>query len=127
MWWKIYFWIYTVIMVLGIIGLFSVLSSFAFVDIVSYILNIVLYVGLYGYVFKKRILEPKWWSIVFWINAVGWTLSIVDWFLLNRQLENALPFLKSGLSLSSGDLLFAVLSSLPALYAVRLLASSKKK
>ncbi len=114
-------------MVLGIIGLFSVLSSFAFVDIVSYILNIVLYVGLYGYVFKKRILEPKWWSIVFWINAVGWTLSIVDWFLLNRQLENALPFLKSGLSLSSGDLLFAVLSSLPALYAVRLLASSKKK
>jgi len=54
LWWKIYFWVYTIIIALGIIGIFSLFSTLLIADWVSIILNFLFYLGLYAYVFKKK-------------------------------------------------------------------------
>lgn len=124
MWWKVYFWIYTVLMILGVISLFFVFSPFTFADWIGTILNIAVYLGLYAYVFnKKDILETKWWTIIFWANLVSWTEALLDLYILNGAIEKALPFLKSGQIMTDANIISSVVISLPALYATYLLGS----
>lgn len=131
MWWKIYFWVYTVFMVLGVIGILLWISKLTVSDWISFVLGILLYIGLYAFVFRKKVFETNWLVAIFWSNALLIALAVLDWFVLNRQIEQAIPFLQSGIPVSETDMLIGILISLPALYAVYLLSypkkSSKKK
>lgn len=127
-WWKVYFWVYTVLIALGIIFMLFSFSTLTIVDWVSIILNAAICLGVYAYAFnKKDLLEVKWWAIIFWGNAIYLVISLLDFYILNKAIENALPFLKSSFSFSSASIIFGVAISLPALYATYLLGNTKAK
>lgn len=126
MWWKIYFWFFTVF---TIIGLFSLLqySPLAIGDIVVVILNIVLIVGLYAFVFKKYIFSPRIWKIIFWIIIIFLVETFLELYVLPKDfVNNYLSFLKSNMPFSESDALLGWLISLPILYAIYKLSTKDK-
>ncbi len=123
-WWNIYFCIYTVIMVFATIGFFVSFSSLKLGDWIGIILFISLYLSTYAYVFnKKSILETKWWATIFWVNIILLVEGLLDLYILNGAIENALPFLKSGLTVTNNEVILNTLLTLPALYATYLLGN----
>lgn len=116
MWWKIYFWIYLVIIAFGLIGLVSQISKASLGDWISLINNLVLLFGLFVYVFNKQ----NYYSLknVFLVNLILLVVFTIDYFLFSENLLGSiLPSLKSGLGLGQGEVLFGVIASLPLIYA----------
>ncbi len=59
-WWKIYFWIITVLSFLGMTSLLSMEGS-GIVDYVQFILLAFASAGLFGFVYLKKIFIPGFW------------------------------------------------------------------
>ena len=117
MWWKIYFWI---LFILTTIGLFPILqyAPFKIADIISVLLNLVLVVATYTYVYKKRVLQRKQWKIILWIVIFLFIEEMLELYVLPKDfIATLLPFWKSSFPFSSGERLFSWLMSLPAVYA----------
>lgn len=116
MWWKIYFWIYLVITAFGLVILVSQISKLSLGDWISTINNVVLVFGSYVYVFKKQNFSS--WKNIFLVNLILLAIFMVDYFLFSENLLGTiLPSLKSNLGLGQGEIIFAVISSLPVIYA----------
>lgn len=118
MWWKAYFWIYSL---LTLIGLFSLLeyAPLFFVDFVGILLNLVFVFALYNYTFKKKIGDKKYWYILFWISVFLFLEEIIElYFLPSGFIASFMPFLKSNVPLSLTGRLFSWLMSAPAVFAL---------
>jgi len=119
MWWKIYFWIYLAILAFGIVGIVSQISKLSLGDWVSTINNVVLLFGSYVYIFNKQNFFS--WKNIFLVNLILFAIFMVDYFLFSENLLGSiLPSLKSNLGLGQGEIIFAVfavIASLPTIYA----------
>lgn len=123
--WKIYFWAYLVINVFGIFALLK-FSPLGLIDIIGVLLSVVLFLGLYSYVFKKKILDGKTWKILFWVVIFLLAEEILEIYVLPKDfLQNAFPILKSSLPIDKGESLFSWLISVPAVYSMYKLSSQK--
>ncbi len=74
---------------------------------------------------KKDLLEAKWWAIIFWANIILLAVVLVDSYLVNGAISNALPFLNSGRKVTNTEVIITIIISLPALYATYLLSKGK--
>lgn len=125
MWWKIYFWIYIVISVIGVIGLTQLISNFAFGDWIGFAQSILLVIGLYSYLFNKKVFSKKVWMIIYWVTVISWVQTLLDVFVLSGMIENLLPFLKMNTPITTTDAVISIAISIPALLAIYRLGSKK--
>ena len=80
-WWKIYFFIITLLSFVGMTS-FLLSESVGIVDYIEALLLLIATVGLFGYAFSKKVLFPKFWVpfLVFYLVAglIYEPLSSVD-------------------------------------------------
>jgi hypothetical protein len=127
MWWKIYFGITLVEALLNILGLFTAPGIHIFTQIVVILLFLVAVVGLYGYIYRKKI-----FSHIFWQYFLGIYLLIDIVYLIYSAIPNApvISFL-SFLTIYKPDnysfieAIFGVAIDIPLLYALYQLTKEK--
>ena len=67
--WKMYFVLFVCLNVLGVGILFSE-ENFGIIEIIDLPMTIISIIGLYGYVFSKRIHKQSFWFSFFWVYLV---------------------------------------------------------
>ena len=75
--WKMYFVLFVCLNVLGVGILFSE-ENFGIIEIIDLPMTLISIIGLYGYVFSKRIHKQSFWFSFFWVYLV---FSFVSPFL----------------------------------------------
>ena len=75
--WKMYFVLFVCLNVLGVGILFSE-ENFGIIEIIDLPMTLISIIGLYGYVFSKRIHKQSFWFSFFWVYLV---FSFVNPFL----------------------------------------------
>ncbi len=126
-WWKTYFWVNFVILILGLFGLIEN-APLKFIDLFGLGLNIVLLFGLYSFVFGKKLFSASIWNITFWIATVLNIEALLEIYVLPKPfIDQYLWFLKSSIAISPSWILFGILFMLPNLYAIYQLGQEKQK
>ena len=118
MWWKAYFWIVAILIILGLFApvLFpGEAQKFTLIDWVGIILSVPSLAGLFAFVYKKEFLNRQQWKLVFWVTIV------VDAFYLfysSLPVKDIVPeFLR--VSTTSGiESVLSLAFELPILYAL---------
>ncbi len=117
MWWKAYFWIIAILIMLGLFGpvLPGEALKFTLIDWVGIILSVPSLAGLFAFVYKKEFLNRQQWKLVFWVTIV------VDAFYLfysSLPVKDIVPeFLR--VSMTSGiESVLSLAFELPVLYAL---------
>ena len=67
--WKMYFVLFVCLNVLGVGILFSE-ENFGIIEIIDLPMTLISIIGLYGYVFSKRIHKQSFWFSFFWVYLV---------------------------------------------------------
>ncbi|HSX09777.1 MAG TPA: hypothetical protein VLF93_06505 [Candidatus Saccharimonadales bacterium] len=68
--WKIYFWVYIVVLILALIDIFTIrLKQLNIFILVYHLWLLVQLVGLFSYTFSKKIIASQFWKYFFWINV----------------------------------------------------------
>jgi len=123
--WKIYFWIYTVLTVLGFLFLLPQLPIFNLMDYEGIIEGIFIILGLYSYIYKKKFLSKNNWRAIFYFIAIIWVIQLIAY-------ANAIPLLTPYISIfklntisTYNEVIFGVFFSLPALYVIYKLSQEK--
>lgn len=120
MWWKIYFWIITILILIGVFwGELTVFYN-AF-DWIAIILGIPSLVGLFAFVYKKPISTGQIWKVIFWLTIV---LDAYYLFYASTPVKDIVPiFLRPSVTSSNPiEALIGVVLELPILYALYQLA-----
>ena len=90
--WKIYFWLLVCLTVLGSGVTFSE-ENFGIIEIIDLPMTLISIIGLYGYVFSKRIYTQSFWFFFFWVYLVFCfvypVLSDIDIFVNDPELSTA--------------------------------------
>lgn len=122
MWWKIYFWIYTILTVPGIIFIYGKLSEWLLVDALEVGTSIAAILALYSYVYKKKIFSRSVWQIFFWVSVASSTIEILYKYTAFNFLSS---LLESRMVTSGQEILLGIALSLPIYYAAYQLAYKK--
>jgi len=64
--WKMYFFFITFLSIIAFISLYYD-KNFGTVEVISIVLSLPATIGLFGYIFRKKILTPNIWNIFFFI------------------------------------------------------------
>ena len=67
--WKIYFWLLVCLIYLGTKLTFSE-ENLAVIEVIDIFMTVIATIGLYGYVFSKRIHKQSFWFSFFWVYLV---------------------------------------------------------
>lgn len=122
--WKIYFWAYTILTLIGLIFVYGRKSSWAFVDFLDVLSSVIIVFAVYSYVYKKEMFTQKFWDISLKLMIVSTILEILYKFT-NFNLLSSL--LESREVTNGQDVLIGLIISLPALYALQQLGRLTKK
>ena len=117
MWWKAYFWIITILIMLGLFGpvLPGEALKFTLIDWVGIILSVPSLVGLFAFVYKKEFLNRQQWKLVFWVTIV------VDAFYLfysSLPVKDIVPEFLRVSTISGIESVLSLAFELPILYAL---------
>lgn len=118
-WLKIYFWFYLIYSLLALIGLIAIIlhltptSSTALrfdLDIGECYLQLILLLGLFSFVYKKKLWAKKYWLIFFYMTVILWIFPEIVWSFgdINAQLTFSDIILN----------IFAGILDLPSFYAI---------
>ncbi len=94
MWWKIYFWLTIVEVFIAAFSIFIAPGDHIFTQIVMDMLFFVAIIGLYGYVFQKRILTKLFWQYFFGIYILTDILYLIYAAAPHAPLISSLVFLE---------------------------------
>lgn len=125
-WWKIYFWAFLVLSIIGSFALFQYLP-FGLVDVLAILLNIILLLTLYSYILEKKVLSVNNWKILLWVMVVLLIEELVELFIFPDLLSKVFPLLDSNIPSTTENRLLGVLISLPAIYAAYKLSLKSSK
>lgn len=77
--WKFYFWFYIIFSFIGLFGFygFAKSDSIKFGDVLGIINSVVAGIGLYSYVYKKKIFSMNFWRVIFWLSMINFILEIL--------------------------------------------------
>src|SRR3989344_1856396 len=122
MWWKAYFWIVAILIILGLFApvLFpGETQKFTLIDWVGIILSVPSLAGLFAFVYKKEFLNRRQWKLVFWVTIV---IDAFYLFYSSLPVKDIVPeFLR--VSTTSGiESVLGLAFELPILYALYQLA-----
>lgn len=123
--WKIYFFI------IGFVILFSayyklVVTSFGILDLINVVVELILLVGAYSYIFQKKLLSSKNWQLVFkgLLIFVGFNILYQIW---PSNYVGNFSLLNGALWTNIFAYLFVLVFYLPLYYAVYQLSLAGKK
>ncbi len=125
MWWKIFLWINIVLAVFATLGLAVTKNSFW--DVFGVANFIIVIVGLYAFIYRKKVFSEIFWLFMFWFN-IAYDI-IYSFYVLapNDPLLKNFSFLVSG-ELPNKFLIMAFsLLDIPLLYAIYQLAKPAGK
>lgn len=124
--WKIYFWVFTVLTILGGLAVFT--KPMALIDWINAPFNLILIAGLYFYAYKKKVDQSKW-KIIFWVSMVYWGINAAYELILPVSIKSQLNFLESAAfkDYSMMSMLIGFLAILPALYTLYKLSNQPLK
>jgi cellulose synthase/poly-beta-1,6-N-acetylglucosamine synthase-like glycosyltransferase len=80
--WKIYFWIMTFISLGVILNTIRYITSGNPTNVGDYlivVIYVILLLGLYSYVFSKKVLNARAWKLIFWLHVI---YSVAPFFFL---------------------------------------------
>lgn len=118
MWWKIYFWIFTLLTCIGLLVYLGYLP-WGVSEVLSVFVSVVTVLAAYSYIYKKNVLKQSYWNILWWIMLVLVIESLIEvLFLPKGFIENIIPFWKSKLPMGSGEIIFSWIVSAPSFYAL---------
>jgi len=118
MWWKVYFWIILVMSVLGLVFGYGRMQTWPLASWIEIVGSIILLLGLYAYVYKKKILKPSFWNIFFWLMIFS-TVFAIMWAFTPIKTVLPLPGWFSSKVITAGvELLLGVVISIPNYYAI---------
>ena len=119
--WKIYFWIFFIILLAGYTQIFSGTPSVW--DALDLMFSAIAVTGLFAYAYKEQIINPKFWSI--------WFVVIIVWDLLyNLILTKYLGVaqqLEPNANISNIAIIVGFLFLIPEYYALYYLAYRSEK
>lgn len=120
--WKIYFYIYLVLTLLSVVILLPSISSWKFSIYESVIESIFLLIGLYSYIFRKKLFSKKSWQYIFCGILIIWILDTI------RSFTNLpiLAFLDNYSDWNAQEVFFSIIISIPALVSIYRLGFPKK-
>jgi len=118
MWWKIYFWIFGVLSVIGVLALIKFIP-WNFADILIIVSSVLTVLALYSYVYQKTILTQQFWKYFFLFTVITSGLDILYNFTTLQNLYTLPEFLisKAFKDLTVVDYLIGLAITLPAYYA----------
>ena len=80
--WKIYFFLYLAMSLLGY-GMIFLAPGAGFAEVISLVIGLFSFAGLFGYVFCKQILSPRPWLVVLVLSL---TYSVAYYFITDIDL-----------------------------------------
>jgi hypothetical protein len=121
MWWKVYFWVNAIFLILAALGYFSY-TSLKIADLIEVSALTLIMIGLYSYVFKKPVFSTNFWQKFLWLSVALTLFDLLN-FSLNLEsnpLINQLLISQTmeGDFISPGTYLFSLIISIPAIYAI---------
>lgn len=122
MWWKLYFWIIAILIILAFIasGFDGTLTKYTFADWVSVFISIPSLIGLYVFAYKKQLSTAQFWKVVLWITII---LDAYCFAYYSLPTKNFIPeFLRFSTTLSGLESVFVLIFDLPFLYVTYQLA-----
>jgi hypothetical protein len=133
MWWKIYFWYLSASLIIMAIFIpfLPTLSSFTFADWRGIVESVIVAIGAYAYIFRRKIFLSQVWRIVFWCITIFWILDFLYLFFgeflkfLHFFLQNS--FTVQVISGGKVGVIMSIIFGLPGLYAIYKLAYKNKK
>lgn len=123
MFWKIYFWGYLVLTVLGVLLMLKSIQTLTFANWEGIIEGVILLVGVYSYTFKRHIFKLHIWKMIFWYLAVVWAVAIL--YSLGFSIGAFDIFFKTNYPINTGVVVFSIILALPGLFAIFLLSEKK--
>jgi hypothetical protein len=122
--WKIYFWIISALIILGLLAPVLVpgeVQNFTLMDWVGMIVSIPSLIGFFAFAYKKRLLDIKFWKIILWV-----TVTVNAFYLAYPSLpKNIIPDLLR-VSTSGIEGLIGIIFELPILYGLYQLAYNQE-
>lgn len=126
MWWKIYFWFYTVLSVVGALGLILG-KDLMLIDIGYMVLLVVSLFGLFSFVYQKKLFSGKFWMVIFWISVLTTGLYTLYALAPHDQYVQYLSWINGSFGTSSKlTSLVSVLFDLPLYIALYKLGTGGK-
>lgn len=124
--WKVYFWLYLTVSVIGAFGLLQYVPL-SLGDFLGLLLAIILIIAAFAYTFKqKRSLKTKQWRWLFWIVLFFLIEELLEIYVFPKDvITTYLSFLKTSAPLTDNDRLFGWLISAPAFYSLYKLSFKK--
>jgi hypothetical protein len=117
--WKIYAWIYAILMLLAPIDLVPSIGSWNFPAGVGVMEGILLAIGVLLYSYKRRLPNKEFWGCIFVLISIIVVLDVISIF-------RPLSFLEMSTSISKSYALLTMLFSIPALIAIYRLGFTKQ-
>lgn len=85
--WKIYFWVYLVLSIIGLFSLLPQLSLFNFASWEGLAESVLLVIGTYAFVYNKSIFPNAAWKVIFSLISLVWIAQLIYY-------SNAVPSIK---------------------------------
>ena len=123
-WWKVYFWIWGSLTLIGLIS-FGGLAPWTAGVWFEVVTSLLVLIGLYAYVFEKKMLSVVLWKTLFWLLSFSWTFNAIYMFTPLNEYFAIPEYLTSGIEYSGEMLIFAYLLTAPALWSIYKLAYQK--
>ena len=128
MWLKIYFWIYFILSAIGFGYMIKSPSLYSGGGIAGVVFTSIFMIGLFCYVYKKRLFSNRFWKVIFWILVFFFIECILEVYIIPKDfIDIYLPFFKSILSTNSSGTVISWLANTPILYFIFQLSIEKKK
>lgn len=125
--WKVYYWVFLLLSAVSVFTVLPQLSTFNIPGYEGLIELAVLNVGLYSYVFRKKLLSASHWRIIFWVITAVWVGGALYYSNAIPLLTPYLAFLEINPPQQYSEVVASILLSAPALYAIYSLGFFKKK
>lgn len=114
--WKLYFWIYTLLSVLGIAVVIPQIGSFNFGSYEGLVETIIFILGLYSYIYGKKVFESYFWKTFFSFILIYWTIQILVLVIPVPALSFITPNIQGGGNLIT--IIVSMIITIPALVSV---------
>lgn len=121
MMWKIYFWAYVILCLLGAVGYLE--NYLTMNDVISLFLALFIGMGIYSYAYNKNFFSPQVWAIGFYFIIIGFGLEAVYKI---TELDILSNFIISKYIIGTADLAVTSVLIVPALFALWILSHQKK-
>lgn len=90
--WKVYFWVLAFLVGFAALNKFSDIPNVKLGDWTSVAEEILLVIGLYSFVFAKKIFPSKIWKVIFFTLAIGMILDLIYSYAPSDSIKQILSF-----------------------------------